>query len=510
MPAPNVHDSAMGFGSASVSVSPAAKNLVALVGTVQNFTGGVAPTMNGSTVGRTLLGTTGSGFGTLWWYMFTGVPSGTVLFEASGRVIGATVYENAAPLMSTVSVNAAGWGTPSPSVGPNSVTVIFHTAAWTSDVASPQFGSTATGSVTLSEIEEFQYFDSYDWGLAMYQVVAASQTTTYTYVPSFVTAPTDNRISRIVLRYVDPAQTATLSRTTLGRIASFGATAIAGVRSVFNAGNWATSGATGSVSVTGTNLRVSTSTPNGFLYARLTTTDPFADGYMQAVWIGRLRTTDRGGILMRHVASPTIDYLRFGSNGGTQQIAQEVVNNTQVQGATASIAIAPTSRMHMKAVGTAMAGKAFTTAEGTLSGIGLTAAGYFGLMEFNNSINTSAYCDYSEFYACRSHLLTVNSPSLPTGWYMRILDAAESALATSAPAVAGVAQVDFYASQVALPSAVTIQVLDSTTNAVLASFIPEESLWGGDVWEFSTQGGGIAPARLVRRKAGAKQLLLKR
>jgi hypothetical protein len=297
----------------------------------------------------------------------------------------------------------------------------------------------------------------------------------------------------------------TLTRTTLGRLASYGAVVIPDVRAAFNAAEWTASGSAGGVSVVSNNLRVNTTSPNGFVWGRLTTVDS-ADGYVQANWSGRLRTTDRGGILARHVGSP-LDAMRFGSNGGTAQILQEIIGGAQVQAASASIAIASPSRLHMKVSGTTAAGKKFGTAEGALTGLTLVAAGGFGLMDFNNSINTSSYCDYSEFYACRGHLLSVVSDS--DGWYMRVKNAGGTVLATSANASGGSASIDIYGSELTLPLLVTLEVLDVATDALLATVTPTETLWGGDVWTLAFPSDYPA-SRLAHRKAGAQRLLLKR
>jgi len=244
---------------------------------------------------------------------------------------------------------------------------------------------------------------------------------------------------------------------------------------------------------------------NGFSYVRLTSIAAVADGYVQAYWVGRLRTTDRGGILARNVGSQ-IDYLRFGSNGGTAQIMQEVVNNAQIQASSAAISIASPSRMHMKVSGTTAAGKKFATAESAITGIGLTTAAQFGVMDFNNSINTSSYCDYSEFYACKSHLLSVTSSV--DGWYMRVKNVGGTVLATSANASSGSATIDLYSSELTLPLLVTLEVLEVGTNVLLATATPTETLWGGDVWTLAFP-SSYPESRLAHRKAGAARLLFK-
>lgn len=511
MPAPTLHASGAGLSSVIVTVTATAQNVNALVGVVHDFTGNVPPTLNGSAVSRVTLGTVGSGFGQLSWYLFPNVAAGTLTFAATGRVLGVAVYENSAVVMPTLVNNASGWTLPAPSIGPNAVAVVVNSAAWASDVASPQFVATSTGSVTLTKsVEGLSFYGGYDWGIGIYAVTAATTQTSWSVVPAYTNSPSINRTSRVVLMYVPPASSTTLTRSASGRVASYGATAIANVRDAFNAANWTVSGSAGAtVSVVALNLRVSTTTPNGLCYALLANTAAYADGYVQANWTARLRTTDRGGVLARHLDSP-INYLRFGANTGNTQCMQEVENNLQTQIATALITVAPSVRLHMKAVGTTAAGKRFGSAESALTGIALTAPAYFGAMQFNNSINTSSYSDYSEFYACSGHKLSVSSLSLPTGWFIRVTDTGSAALATSAGAVGGVAEVDFYGSEIPMTTAIVLEVVDSATNVVLASAVPSETLWGGDSWSFDMAASGFPAARLAHRKAGAARLLLKR
>ena len=512
MPAPTLHASGVALSSVVVSVADGAQNVNALVGVMHDFTGNVPPTLNGSAVSRVTLGTVGSGFGQLSWYLFPNVAAGTLTFAATGRVLGVAVYENSAVSMPTLVNNASGWSNPPEPIGPNGVYVVFNSAGWASDVASPQFVATSTGSITLAKSAEgLSFYGGYDWGIGIYAITAATTQTSFTYAANFTNAPSINRTSRIVLMYVPPASSTTLTRATFGRVASYGATVIANVREAFDAAHWTVSGSAGaSVSVVGGALRVSTTTPNGFAYGLLGNTAVYADGYVQANWSVRLRTTDRGGVLARHLGSP-IDYLRFGAYTGTSQGIQEVANNTQVQLATAAITVAPVIRLHMKFSGTTAAGKRFGSAESALTGIALTAPAYFGAMQANNSINTSSYSDYSEFYACSGHKLSVSSSSVPTGWFIRVTNTGSAALATSAAAVGGVAEVDFYASEIAMTTAVVLEVVDSVSNAVLASVVPSETLWGGDSWSFEMVTPETFPtARKVRRKSGARQLLFQR
>ena len=110
MPAPTLHASGAAQSSVVVTVGTTAQNLRAYVAVVREFGGGVAPTINGGTTGRSLLAT-GSGFGKADLYLFTAIPAGTVTFTATGRVIGVLVFENATT-QTDLGANLSGWSTP--------------------------------------------------------------------------------------------------------------------------------------------------------------------------------------------------------------------------------------------------------------------------------------------------------------------------------------------------------------------------------------------------------------
>lgn len=76
---------------------------------------------------------------------------------------------------------------------------------------SPQFVSTATGA-TLTKVTEATNFATYDWGVGLYYLTSASVTTGYAYAATYNNTITTNSTSRLILPYVAPVATATLTR----------------------------------------------------------------------------------------------------------------------------------------------------------------------------------------------------------------------------------------------------------------------------------------------------------
>jgi hypothetical protein len=289
-----------------------------------------------------------------------------------------------------------------------------------------------------------------------------------------------------------------LTRTTLGRLYAGGATAIANVRPAFSASDWIVDGNSPSVSVSSNNLVVGVGTSNGRAYASCTAVASRSDVYVQANWIQLLRTNDTPGLIARYQNNAGQDFVAYTRWSSNQQRSYEQAAGVTVINTTVTPEFTRPSRLHMRLSGSELAGKVFATNfQVPLSGVG-GSAGSTGIIFWNNNgIQSNGQAIFDEYYATRSHILTVTS-SLSAGWYVVLVNASNAALATSDNAVAGTATIDMYQLQVTLPLAVKIEIREFATGNLLISDTPIETVWPGDEWTF-TPAGGYTPPIIVSR-----------
>lgn len=301
--------------------------------------------------------------------------------------------------------------------------------------------------------------------------------------------------------------TFSLSRATLGRLAAFARTAdlVTDVNEAFDAADWTGFSTTGTSTPTVTadatpgELSVAVNVGSGHRGARLTTVDE-VDQFVIAI----CRTQTTGGAPGAYAriksATPTADSVVCNTPKGFNgfytlaEIIAGVTDQSQTTAANRSTSSESIHALEARGtIGRSYQGAALGSSgpatisqtltdpldagtDGTQGGVGASSS----------AANTFRYRQYS---VMRSALFTVNGPDAGA-WVVRIRNAAGTLIYTSAAHVGGVVSIDTLAEIVTLYSNATplmaqVEVYDPGSAQVLAGpEIPDERLWGGDVWTF--------------------------
>ncbi len=151
-----------------------------------------------------------------------------------------------------------------------------------------------------------------------------------------------------------------------------------------------------------------------------------------------------------------------------------------------------------------------------LTGLNAGTTGLYGGIYYTRSGESQV--TYAGWAAMRSAILRVYGPTTGT-WQVRLRNAAGTLIYTSATHTAGVVDINTLTEMTVLYSATTItplmaqiEIFEPATSTVLyGPAIPQERLWGGDVWGTPPSPAPSYPSgRLAHRKAGAARLLFKR
>jgi len=285
-----------------------------------------------------------------------------------------------------------------------------------------------------------------------------------------------------------------LTRTTLGRLAAHSDSVISGVTTAFATANWvAPTNIT--LAINSGRLEVTQTAAANSRFTKYNLADR-ADAHQQVVWFAEGSTAQRAGLVARGNtgASPPATWIlcrRPGAVNTTNQYGQmfEIQSSSTLQ----TVSSSPTDwqgalphRIALAVSGTTLAtmydwSQASRLSLGTLT---VTSAAGFGIITSHDGGSGSRVFQFSEYYAAASHLLTVTTA---LGYDMRvnIYDAGSVLLAT-ADGSGGSTTVNFDASLIQYPAAVTIEVQDLNNGlATLGTATPAERLWGGDVWEIA-------------------------
>jgi hypothetical protein len=281
---------------------------------------------------------------------------------------------------------------------------------------------------------------------------------------------------------------ATLTRNTLGRLAAFAATPVTDVSEAFDTADWAgTTGAT--LSLSSGRLRVSHAAAAASRQVNLTALAAQDDVFVQGIWFSRSGGGGSGGIVARSqsAAIPDNGIVMLAPNGfsGDRALREREAGATTQQDATASVNDSLPTR-HSLWVRDDIA-SAFAHGPATayaLAGLGIPTPGLIGVF---HSSGSAATFDFSEFYAMTDAVLRVSGPEW-FRWRAVLVSAGGTELAT-ATSVAGLAEVDCFAARVLFPTAVKLEIRRLDDDTLLIDDTPDETLWGGDVWEIT----GIDP-----------------
>lgn len=208
MAKPTVNVSGGGDSSVVVSVT-AGSNLVAYVAVQRDFSGGVAPTMNGGSATRTQI-VTGANWGELDVYRFTAVPSGNVTFAASGRMLSVIVLTNASGTETgIINSPSAGGNAVAQPVNTTQLQLHFLSSVYTTNVANPNTTvAISTGTGTITKLNESQRFSTYDWAISNATSEVATNQTDLGVLWSYTTNPFNQQNVYFVTDYVEPSAAA--------------------------------------------------------------------------------------------------------------------------------------------------------------------------------------------------------------------------------------------------------------------------------------------------------------
>lgn len=205
MAKPTVNVSGGGDSSVTVSVT-AGSNLVAYVAVQRDFSGGVAPTMNGGSATRTQI-VTGTSWAYLDVYRFTAVPSGNVTFAASGRTLSVIVLTNASGTETGINDSPSNGvsGTAQP-VTTTQLQLHFLSSAYTTDVANPHTTvAVSIGTGTVTKLNESQRFSGFDWAISSATSEVSTNQSDLQVLWSYTSSPTNQRNVYFVTDYVEPS-----------------------------------------------------------------------------------------------------------------------------------------------------------------------------------------------------------------------------------------------------------------------------------------------------------------
>lgn len=299
-----------------------------------------------------------------------------------------------------------------------------------------------------------------------------------------------------------------LTRLTLGKLFAFSDAPVAGILDAFDLTNWQAVGSGSSISLSLGRLRIAFT--GSTYYARLLSA---AVGHTD-IWL-RARVSVVSGFPTAsinarasvqtgtsNVAGINGIPAAFGVNNAAGIYERNAVTNAPLlQSSTVNaVGNAPLS-MDLLVTGTnavywqSSAGYS----QRSLSGLTVTSGDVF-LGQIGASGNVIWYNLASGEL---SNLLTVQG--LPAGMTVDVLSATNTVLASGTASAGGIASIDLRTAGVAAGAARSVRVNDGVT----AVATPVDGVWGGDVWTVASSGGGPS-ARTVRRKAGARNLLLKR
>jgi hypothetical protein len=208
MAKPTINAVGGGDGTVSLTVSAGA-NIVAYVAVQRDFSGGAAPTMNGGTSTRTQILTVAS-WGHLDVYRFTSVPTGTVEFVATGRMLSVIVLTNASgtETLVTNSESSGGSAVAQP-VTTTQLQLHFLSSVYTTDKTNPSTTvAVSVGSGTVTKRNETQRFDIYEWTISNATSEVSVNQSSFRMLWSYTDGnPFNMRNVYFVTDYVEPPNT---------------------------------------------------------------------------------------------------------------------------------------------------------------------------------------------------------------------------------------------------------------------------------------------------------------
>ena len=282
-----------------------------------------------------------------------------------------------------------------------------------------------------------------------------------------------------------------LTRTTLGRLAAYSSTPVSDVSTEFVASDWTNVGTdTTAPTLNSGRIRFNTTVSANTRHMVLNTVAPRADAMMQFVYHSASSTNVRATGVARNTTNDFTNQIltrvpSLGSTGTNRELRlREIIAAASVQLVSAGTAFtAPPSRHTVAVIGTDAAAFWFVQGVGTTFASPLTLAGAgnwgMGMAVDFGSVGTTKTMDFSEFYLMSGRYVTVTN--LPSGYSAAVLDAGNVSL-SSATEVSGTALIELL--EVTFPLAVKIAIYDGGNNLVYSA-TPAETIWGGDVWDWS-------------------------
>ena len=316
-----------------------------------------------------------------------------------------------------------------------------------------------------------------------------------------------------------PPLPTTLTRTTTGRLFAFSANPVAGITNAFSPFDWAngvgysdsvridmTGGTTGLLAFrfSGTNFRPLLLTPASRNHSdiwlrarpeqRAGTSPSVSTASINARAIpvgGAANLAGLNGVpsALGGVASNSGVYERSTAAGApvVQSSVQSTSANTPL---VMDLLVIGTTAKYMQSTA------GFT--EKTLTGVAAAPGDvYLGESGANNVVLRWEYC-----VGERSNIVQVQG--LPVGMTVDVLNAANAIVASGTANAGGVASIDLRAASVGIGVPRSVRINDGSTPVAT----PSDGVWGGDIWVYAVSGPDAA--RAVRRKFGARNLLLKR